>query len=588
MAENRDDILNELIQYYDSKKTDAESVSEPEEDMGATRIIEKTPIEQPDTMGDTQVVGAIKTQPKEEKAEGKATSDTVRIDTASAAPEPAAEEILGNLSLDGDINSQKDSSAVYTNSEPRISRTSPYENSAQQQRSYENLDKYNDEEYYDEYYEDERGIWFSLKPLWITLILTAAVCVCAWFYLTDNALVGTYKRNFEYNMNLILDSIGIEFDPASLIPVKGDDLSSAGTGNNIDFINSPGQQYDEGADAAAVDFNKLENLAAGRRNIEKETVTLPFVDAGSSDFSVLDNGVVCAKSNYMCRYSNRGKLLWELGTNVANPIISASGKYIAVASDGGTTVNLYKNDKLQFSIEIENTVNACGVSERGDVVLITERAAYKGAVMVINRYGEEIFSWSSGVNYITAATISKQRVLSVALVDTSETVNSYVMMFDVSAPDPFAGIELQNTLVFDLFNNGKLFFATGDNSITAMNESCSLKYDKRFDDVYISHAAEDEYGNRIVAFTDNNIPILNLYSADGRLASSAVIENNPDLVDVFKSTVLYIYERDIVCGRAQADNKAVYTAPMAIKKALLLNSKSYVIIYENCIEFVHM
>lgn len=599
MAENRDDILNELIQYYDSNKSvddpdSTENTNSENEEMGATRIIEKKPSPPVDDLGDTVVVGKVETASSVPSSDE--TENTVRIDT-SAVPTPkppVSEEILGSMSLDGTSSfsermpqkseSNKKADADYHAYEERIARRRLSFDDSEDYNTTDNSDagNYGDEEYYE---KNSRGIWYSLKPLWVTLILTALAFAGVWFYITDNSYVSAYKRNFEYNMNLILDSIGVEFDPYSIIPTKGDDLSSAGFGNNMDVINSAGQQYDEGADGA-VDPDKLKNIASNHRSIDKETVMLPFVDAGSSDFSVYDNGIVCAKSNYLCRYNSNGKLIWELQTNVANPLVSSAGKYIAVASEGGTAVNLYKDNKLEFKIEIQNTIVACEVSERGDVTLITNREAYKGAVLVINKYGEEIFSWASGVNYITAAALSEKRVLSVALVDTASSVNSYVMMFDVSAPEPFAGIELQNTLVFDLFSNGSLIYASGDNSITAMNENCSLKYDKRYDNVYIAHLAEDSDGNRIVAFTDDNLPIINIYSSNGSLLSSSTIENKPDIVDIYKSTILYCYDRDIVCGKAASEHKSVYTAPMAIKKLLLLNSDSYVIIYENGIEFV--
>lgn len=605
MAENREDILNELIQYYDRGSDDkkeaednkAETESDPKksdepsapEDMGATRVIIKKH-DEPDTaddLGDTVVMPrkSLQQQVNDTDESEPVTEETVRIDTSPAhtANEPVAEEVLGNMDLYGaSVSEPRSDESEHT--PMKNNKRDFYDDEPRRRRQISIEPDEDDEDYYD---EDERGIWYALKPLWVTLILSAIAFGGIWFYLTDNVYVGTYKRNFEYNMDLILDSIGIELDPASFIPTQGDDLSDSDFGSSLDVLNSTGEQYDEVANDSD-ELENIQNVASNRTGIERETVTLPFVDAGSSGFSVYDNGVACAKSNYLCLYNSIGRLKWELNTNISNPLISTAGKYIAIASEGGTAVSLYKGDKLQFNIEIQNTIVSCEVSERGDVVLVTDRPAYKGAVLVINKYGEEIFSWASGVNYITASTITKTRVLSVSLVDTSSTVNSYVMMFDISAPEPFAGIELQNTLVFNLFNNGSDVFASGDNSIISLTDSCGLRYDKRYDDVYISCTAHDEKGNRIVAFTDDNLPIVNLYSPAGDLEASAIIENKPDFIDVYRSTVLYCYERDIICGKAGSDNKSVYTAPMTVNDVLLLNSGSYVIIYGNSIEFVEI
>ena len=91
--------------------------------------------------------------------------------------------------------------------------------------------------------------------------------------------------------------------------------------------------------------------------------------------------------------TKNGEKKWEHETQISNPILSVSGKYIAVAGKDSTHLNLYKGKKLLYAIDIPDRIKTCSVSEKGDVALITDKTAYKGAVSVFNKKGEEVFSW---------------------------------------------------------------------------------------------------------------------------------------------------------------------------------------------------
>lgn len=610
MDENRDKILNDLIKYYDGGNAEKEKKAEeakeyygdeqnkPEESMGDTRVIAPA---QPDRT----IVPPPAEQPaaETENTESALSGETVRIAPPTQQEQPAepVEEVLGNLGLDGlPVNN----SSAANNTEEQIAAAVDSNSSYAEPEYYDDDEYYDDEDYDDEDYDDEsyydddngysesnyrrprKGVWHALKPLWITMIISAVAALGIQFYMTDTGVIGAYKRNFEYNMNMLLDMFGIDFDSDIIAPVTGDDLADGSQSSAAEPLAdeaSTGVQYSN-----EVIDNVREEAPSQYRTAKAETVTLPFEEAGSSAFSAFDNGVVCAKSNYVCYINASGQKKWELTTSVQDPLLSTSGKYIAVASEKGNKLSLYKENKLQYDMDIPNKIISCDVSSAGDVVLVTEKAAYKGAVTVINKHGEEIFSWSSGVNYITDASILKTRVVAVSLVNVDAEVNSYIMMFDVKSSDPFAGVELQNTLIFNVFNNGKSIYGSGDNSISAINQYGDMAYDKRFDDVYLTHTANDENGNRLLSFTQDNIPVLNMYDKHGELTSTLAIENAPDFIDIYGSTIIYNNRRDIICGKETDEIKTCYTAPMEINDLILLNSKTYMIIYANSLEIVRI
>ena len=610
MDKDRDEILNDLIKYYDGGKKNEDAADDtpgfetsqdagsPSADtadsLGDTRVVRPQAAPAPDALGgDTIAVNVSRTSAAHDTPAQPGSDNTG--DTRHIGP--IQEEVLGSLGLDGlpiDPNAPQTNDMPHPETHETGYDTEPeYYNDGGYSDEYDNDEEYHEDYYDDDEYDDEyserpasRGIWFTLKPLWITMIISGILVAGFFFYMTDTGIIGTYKRNFDYNMNMLMDMLGIDFQETITDPVDLSDNASNAAEFEADIAaqsESSGTQQ-----SGEIRDNVREELPSEYTAVTESRARLPFVEADNSGFAVYGSGVVCAKSNYLCLYSNTGELKWETATDVQNPILSTAGSYIAIAADGGTRLSLYKDDEQLFSVDAENNIISCDVSERGDIVLVTERSAYKGAVTVINRRGEEIFSWASGVNYITSASILKTRLVAVSLVNAETNVTSYLMVFDIESPDPLAGVELTDTLVFDVFNNGRTIYTSGDNSVAAMSEYCEMQYDKRFDDASITHTANDTRGNRLISYTIQNIPALNVYKRNGDLLCTLALDSNPDYIDVYGSTILYNNGRDIICGAAADEDKSIYTAPMDIKDLVLINSKTYLIVYENSIEFIRI
>lgn len=554
MAENREEILNELIKYYDGEtpsETPEEKKAAEAEDLGNTRIVGQTDtatVNSAQAMGDTVVVNVK-----------RAVDEDV-----TQPPKPVYEEVLGNLGIDGKpVTGQIET--------PR--ETFRKEEEARKKTETKRIVK--EEAEHEDEREDRDGIWYSLKPLWVTLILCMVVFLGIGFYATDTGIIGTYKRNFEYNMSVIFDLFGIDFDSdEGEMPVVGEngelivaDNSSAGSAAG--FANADG------------DLASVEYVAD-----EKVSVMIPFDEADSSDFSVYDNGVVCVKSNYICFINKNGQTEWEEETSVINPMVKSAGEYIAVAADGGTRFELYKDRELCYGIDAPDLIRTFDVSERGDVALSIEKKAYKGAVTVFNKKGEQIFSWGSGVNYITDVQMLKTRQVAVSLVNSDRVVVSYVMMFDVKYPEPVSGVKLENTLVFDVENVGNDILISGDNTIAEMSDYSEINYDIRFDEVLLLHSSQDMYRNRAVSFTADNEPVISVYNKYGEVEYEAVTDIIADNIDIYKNTVVYSNGRTAFCERCDDGERISYTAPTEVKKILLMSETTCLFVYEDNLEII--
>ena len=583
MDKEREDILNDLIQYYDGGKkpepeeapeedktpdTDAEigmgdtiavPTPKPEaapeaEDMGQTRVVK--PVE-PEPMGETRQIDKVTDIPDEELLADK-----------SKDAEPVTDEILGCLDLSG--------KPIDPSPKPKPVIVEP-------QQQEDEMQRYRRERQYDEPEEApvrRSGIWYSLKPLWVTLIACAIAVAAFEFYRTEDGFIGMYKRNFNDNMRVIFDKFGwnwIDYDKLQIVgKAEGTDRILAANDKQTTVVNG----YNE-------KDNKPEEKKSLYKRIGENKTIIPFADADNAAFMESGKGVVCAKSNYACYISSDGKKRWETETTISNPVADTGGRYLAVATKGGKQVSLYRDDKLQYTVEVDNNIRDCKVSAKGDIVLLTDKPSYKGAVMMINRKGEKVFSWSSGVNYITGIEVLDNRNIAVALSNTDESVTSYLMLFDIRSTEPKNGVEIKDTLLYEIFTDGKNICINGDNYMARLSSGGDTQYDQRFDDVIITHSANDDVkGTRVLTYNEHNLPYLSMYDKKGKSTETYRIENTPDYLSVYGTTIAYNNGRTIICGNVRDEVKTAYRAPREIKKLILLSNSSYAVVYGDCLEIV--
>lgn len=590
MDNDRDNVLNDLIKYYDS---DAPADAD---EMGATRVMPAAEKSEPadEEFGDTLVVN-VKEKPipgpaeKPEVAEAETPSvpeddddDGIRVYTPTARKLPPiqtevqpeeeepVDEVLGNLDFIG---------------MPIIEPIVPSAEQAPEQKSVKVTPKeeqaYSEEAAIEETMKKRKGIWYALKPLWVTIICCLIAAAGLKFYITNDGIIGIYKRNFNYNMGLIFNMFGREWNPPTYtLPTIGAAVPKAA-------LLSENEPVEINIDST--DYTEEDNV---REKVEspyysaKEAYTIPFDEAGNSEIAVTGGGVVCARSNHLCFINGSGNVEWETDTDISDPILSVKGKYIAIAARGGTQLSLYKKKKLVYYKDISDNIRSLKVSARGDVVLVTAKPSYKGAVIMINRNGDKVFSWSSGVNYITAVNVLKRRRIAVSLVNADEHVSSYVMLFDINSTDPIFGVEIQDSLVYTLDTDGKHIFVNGDNCVNCITGSGKIRYDLRYNDSVITHSANDMRGNRLIAFTDSNAAAINLYNNHGDLNSVLITSGEPDFIDIYKTTVLYNNGRDIISGDVDDEKKVLYTASRTIKGLKLIDTSTAAVVYPDGIEII--
>ena len=416
----------------------------------------------------------------------------------------------------------------------------PKENNSEEEKTLSNNVNYDDDIDYPDY-ETDVGFFDDLKigdHKGIIIGVIIGIIVVIAFITIDTGIIGNYKNNFSNNISKVFKT------------------SKTDKNQLPDPTQKPDEQY----------------------NTEiKSNEIVSFEGANETEFVPYKNGVVCAKMNHMSYIDGTGTVVWEIDTAIVDPILKVDGNYIC----------LYIDNKLQYDVDDPDTVMSAELSSNGDVVVVTDKSSYRGGISVYNKSGEQIFSWASGSDAVICADISAaSRSVAVALLNSDVTAKTTVQLFNVNETESYAKIEMPDTVVYELQFVGDKVNAFGDNRVTGISSSGKIVYDNDFSNVQLTHSAIDSNGNKLLAFDDGNIPMLNLYGKNGFLKNSTTLIGVTDFIDINKKYILYNIGRDIYFGKTNSKVMSKYTAAMDIKNLIIVSDTTFVVIYSNSLEVV--
>lgn len=426
-------------------------------------------------------------------------------------------------------------------------------------------------EHDDEDFDDTGLVRPMIKPLIKKLIpLFIFLLLLIWVTTTDSFLVRNYRKNFTKNFGSITDTLGID--------------NGASDADKTDDEGGGMVEYKETKASDDENENKTEYRAA----VESD-VMITFEGASEAQFIKYKEGVVCAAANYLCFINKEGTVEWEKNVAVTDPILRTEGDYFLIAQHGGTRFAMYKGNEAVFDRTADNNILTGNVSANGDVVLVTDKPGYKGALEVYNRRGDKAFAWSSGSATIISADISAEsRRVAAALLNTDSTVRSAVYLFNIKHSDSYAQREFNDSLVYKVDFKGNDLTVFADNALIGMKHSGREMYRIDFGGSDVTRTSLSDDGDKLVLFTGTNIPMINIYNKRGRLKNTISSPKVPDYAYIDNDNIIYNTDREIIMGKTNIRIPYKYTAIMDIKGIVPVDDRSFLVIYSNSISMVCM
>lgn len=418
------------------------------------------------------------------------------------------------------------------------------------------------------------------------ILVTVFVIVFAFkFITTDTGLIGTYKKNFAHNCELIAGMFHKTKTIISEENPEGEEVTYSLESENVPETDTSIEDHQKQVEASQKAQKKEERNISYNTDVKK-SVIIPYAYANESVYARLDDGLVCAATNYLCYINSDGKKEWELTTSVIDPIISVADNYILIAQSGGRKLCLYDKDKLLYDTDCEENILGANVSARGDCVLVTAKDLYKGAIYAYNKSGQKIYGWSSGSDSVLSAAISSSsRDIAVTLLNTDNEIVSSVQVFDITKTTPKSTTKYADTVLFDVLYIDNTVCAFGDNSLVGVSQSGKTLYDLRFDQSPISHYAIDNGKNTLLTLDNDNVQMLGIFKG-GKQKKMLAVSEMPNYIDISSNRILYNMGRDVILSKPNGRGASKYTAGMDVRNLILIDSKTFFITYSNSVELV--
>jgi len=159
--------------------------------------------------------------------------------------------------------------------------------------------------------------------------------------------------------------------------------------------------------------------------VETENQTYKQSERMGSSLCVLD-------ADSLSFYSPTADKVYEYYHSMQNPVISASGKRVAIYNSNDTSFKVLNAHDVLFSSEMENDIIHASLAQNNCVAITTKSQSYNGEVKVFDSQMQEIFTWLNAKSFPVQSFLSpKATKLAVSCVLTVDgKLHSQIYLID--------------------------------------------------------------------------------------------------------------------------------------------------------------
>lgn len=282
-----------------------------------------------------------------------------------------------------------------------------------------------------------------------------------------------------------------------------------------------------------------------------------------------DNPISFAYSNFIGVYSKNNLVVYDknaekvntLILNITSPIISKSGKYLAIAEKNGNNFYVINSSSILWQSSIEGNISKININSNGYVSIIASTSAYKSIVIVFDADGNKLFTNYLSSSYGVCTNISTNNsYLAVGEIDYSGTViKSYVKIISI------------------------------DLAKTKANEA--IVYKKEISDNIITNIQYYDKENAICMLKDSVIKVSPKDSSElfksneNTLFLDINIDNNISLIEK-QSSGLFSYDYDLKFIKTNSSSENIYILENKLPKQIIADYNSIALNYGNSVDII--
>ncbi len=418
----------------------------------------------------------------------------------------------------------------------------------------------------------------------VAVLLLFAVCIFAVF--ASGIRIGfieNYTYNFKMNMLALARHFNIELPEPTLEFLQ--DLSTPEPMPPEENEPAPTPVESEIENVEDIPDVEFEDIAPDESDTESNPVALE--SASTYKYSQYRDYILCVNETAVIAFDKSGKNLWAVGIHMSEPILSVSGNYYMIAERGGTKVALFDGKRQVFQTEADGKIKNAKLSDNGDVVVVSDKEYYKGAVIVINKKGDKVFSWNSGTDSILDADIaSGSRRVAVTFLNTESGANSRVEVFNITNGKREASTDFSGSVVYDVNFLGEVLNVFADDKVSGMSQRGKVLWESLYTERKLLHYRAENSGYKLMLLDNNNASELEILTGRGRQKALITAEKMPDCMDIRSGRIAYNVGRDVILSGLSGRHKKIHTCPREIRDIYVMDNDHVVVVYSSGLDFI--
>lgn len=422
-----------------------------------------------------------------------------------------------------------------------------------------------------------------MKNKYSILLLVVILIAVGGFAILSSGTKIPYLENYGTNFRRNVKSIANTFNwdlPQPVDRFLSKTPEPLTTEEKLAIIEKMETEQNEVSPTAALEIENDSLLSATSKIIAVK-------NAHAAAYSVYKSKLLCATDTQLTCYNSDGSTAWGAEIQISNPILKTAGNYILVAEKNAAKSYLFNGEKRLWENVSENTIISADVSNNGDVVFISDKPQYKGAVTVVNRKGDTIYRWNSGKFDIIDADIApSSRKLVVSLLDTGTGADTKLSFFDLNKSESYQTIELSDCIAFDVEFCGETLNVITDNKIMGANTAGTIIWTKDFEGKNLHRYQVEDSGYKLCVFDHNNVSQINVITNRGSDKTRFESEAFPEHLFLSGGYLLYDNGRELWFSTLSGKNPKKYNCTRDICDLFILDAHNLAVIYNSSIEFI--
>ena len=297
----------------------------------------------------------------------------------------------------------------------------------------------------------------------------------------------------------------------------------------------------------------LMNLVIIPHTAYRQYSGIEFDTGGDYEQHAFGENILLLNNSGIKMINNRGRYKWEIPMTLTNPAVDIDGKYALLADlDGNCSLNLYNlKGKNVNSYQMNTDLLSAKVNKDGIVAAAVSEEGYKGAAVVYDRKGNEIFKCNSGEGYIIDLDISNSgKLIAVAqmMSDGTETY-SKIHIINISSGNETGSYTCDGSLVANVtFDEQDRIIAVAQNKVYGL----SKKGGERFI-IDLAGKSAERYdvtgGDRMLFLCRDNrgSSLLEIYNKNGKLLGSYNGNDEIKRMSTCGDTIVVSASRSVMC-----------------------------------------